>query len=100
MNEQFLSADQWSELSEAIDLFDRNGNRAPLNRILSALTDSRWSLYFLVHFFVLVSVLKSFIESLDDESPMDNEEDMEQQFIIASIESELADILADHSVCP
>ncbi|CAF3401134.1 unnamed protein product [Rotaria sp. Silwood2] len=79
-NNNVLTNEQWLELSNAINLFDQTHDRTVLNRIL-------------------ISIMKNFIESLDndDDDFQENDDDnMEKQFVIALIESELAEMNAVH----
>ena len=91
MNDQFFTDEQWSELSQAIDLFDQSGDRTVLNRVLGTSVRLICLAIGCCGTFVLlipiVSVLQSLVEELDDDN------DMENHFVIASIESELAEII-------
>jgi hypothetical protein len=75
MDDKILNNEQWTELWEAIALFDEKNDRTVLNR-------------------VLVSIMKNVIETLDDDSPTDEEDDMEKQLAITLIEIELAELIA------
>ncbi|CAF3376455.1 unnamed protein product [Rotaria sp. Silwood1] len=83
-NNNILTNEQWSEISEAIYLVDQTGDRTVLDR-------------------VLILIMKNFIESLDsdeeDDVQKNDDDNMEKQFVIALIESELAEMLA-FDVCP
>ncbi|CAF1356469.1 unnamed protein product [Adineta ricciae] len=86
MDDCLLSDEQWSELSRAISVYDQQGDRTTLNQ-------------------VLVFILKSLVESIDDQddptaTPNKNDEDfIEKQLVIALIESELAELI-DANNCP
>ncbi|CAF0782627.1 unnamed protein product [Adineta ricciae] len=86
MDDCLLSDEQWSELSRAIYVYDQQGDRTTLNQ-------------------VLVFILKSLVESIDDQddptaTPNKNDEDfIEKQLVIALIECELAELI-DANNCP
>ena len=74
MNDELLHDEQWADLARAMDLYDQTGDATELNQLL-------------------VSTMRDIVESLDDYSGMDDEDDREQQFVITLIESELAQMV-------
>ncbi|CAF1027361.1 unnamed protein product [Rotaria sordida] len=76
-NNNILTNEQWLEISEAIKLVDETGDRTVLNQLL-------------------ISIMTNFIETLDndDDFQKDDDDNMERQFVIALIESELAEMIA------
>ncbi|CAF4014380.1 unnamed protein product [Rotaria sp. Silwood2] len=84
-NNNVLTNEQWSEISEAINLADQTGDRSVLNGIL-------------------ISIMKNFIESLDNDDEdadfqKNDDDNIEKQFVIVLIERELAE-MNTINVCP
>jgi NAD(P)H-nitrite reductase large subunit len=95
MNDNILTNEQWSELWKAIHLFDQTDDRTVLNRMLS--------LYKMITILlrlisVIVSIMNDLVESLDDDSQMNECNDVEKQFVITSIEIELAEMIAVNGI--
>jgi hypothetical protein len=94
MNDNTLTNEQWSELSEAIKLFDQKDDRTVLNQVLGLCK----IIIFLLRFIcVIVSIMNNVIESLDDDFQTDACIDVEKQSVITLIEIELSEMIATHN---
>ena len=78
MNDELLHDEQWADLARAMDLYDQTRDATELNQLI-------------------VATMRDIVESLDDYSGMDDEDDREQQFVITLIESELAQLVDEDS---
>ena len=101
MDDSLLSDEQWSELSRAIYVYDQQGDRTTLNQVLGKIHVENLANF--VDFLIIVLILKSLVESIDDQddstaTPNKNDEDfIEKQLVIALIESELAELIDANS---